>query len=92
LTGRLPKRFVGNLKTAGFVLLAGVGLVLVLLRHGHEYMEWLEEHCNIIFEQALDGWWTDKRSWPPDRSISVFQKWFDCCLYSMVLDLDDQPL
>ena len=57
-----------------------------------EYMEWLEEHCDTIFEEALDGWWTDKRSWPSDRTISVFQEWFDCRLYSMVLDLDDQPL
>jgi len=57
-----------------------------------EFMEWLEEHCDNIFQEALDGWWTDKRSWPPDRGITVFQEWFDCRLYSMVLDLDDEPL
>ena len=57
-----------------------------------EFTEWLEEYCDMIFAEALDGWWTDKRSWPPDRGITVFQKWFDCHLHSMVFDLDDEPL
>jgi hypothetical protein len=57
-----------------------------------EFIEWLEQHCEIIFEEQLGGWWTDERSWPPNRGIIVFQEWFECRLYSMVLDLDDEPL
>jgi hypothetical protein len=52
----------------------------------------LEQHCEIIFEEQLGGWWTDERSWPPNRGIEVFQEWFECRLHSMVLDLDDEPL
>jgi hypothetical protein len=57
-----------------------------------EFAEWLERHCELIFEQQLGGWWTDQRSWPANRGITVFQEWFECRLYSMVLDLHDQPL
>ena len=57
-----------------------------------EFAEWLEQHCEIIFEEQLGGWWTDEQSWPPNRGIEVFQEWFECRLHSMVLDLDDEPL
>ena len=57
-----------------------------------DFAEWLGAHCERIFEEQLDGWWTDERSWPRDRGIKAFQDWFDCQLYSMVLDLDDEAL
>jgi hypothetical protein len=57
-----------------------------------EFSEWLEHHCELIFEEQLNGWWTDKRSWPPNRSIKVFREWFDSHWHSEVLDLDDQLL
>ena len=57
-----------------------------------EFMEWLEEYCDMIFAEALAGWWTDEESWPLDRGITLFQEWFECRLHSMVFDLDDEPL
>ena len=55
-------------------------------------MEWLEAYCEVIFAEALNGWYTDQRTWPPDRDIAVFQEWFECRMHSMVFDLDDEPL
>ena len=57
-----------------------------------DFTEWLHEHCTIIFEEQLGGWWTDERSWPANRGIEVFKEWFDCQRHSMVWDLDDEPL
>ena len=57
-----------------------------------DFEEWLEKHCETIFEEQLGGWWKDERSWPRSRRIEIFREWFDCRLYSMVLDLDDEPL
>jgi hypothetical protein len=57
-----------------------------------EFAERLEQHCDIVFEEQLGGWWRDERSWPPDRGITVFQEWFECHLHSMVFDLDGEPL
>lgn len=57
-----------------------------------EFMEWLEEYCDMIFAEALGGWWTDERSWPDDRDMTAFQKWFDWHLHSMVSDQGDELL
>ena len=57
-----------------------------------DFKEWLEQHCEFIFEEQLGGWWTDEWSWPSRRGIEVFREWFDCHLHSVVFDLDDQPL
>jgi hypothetical protein len=57
-----------------------------------DFMEWLVEYCDTIFAEALDGWWTDTRSWPLDRGITLFQEWFECRLHSMVFDLADEPV
>src|SRR5262249_38260744 len=29
-----------------------------------EFAEWLEQHCEIIFEEQLGGWWTDNHGLP----------------------------
>jgi len=52
----------------------------------------MEQRCEIIFEEQFGGRWRDEQSWPPNRGIEVFQEWFECRLYSMVLDLDDESL
>ena len=57
-----------------------------------EFMEWLEQYCDMIFAEALGGWWTDEKSWPADPGIRSFQEWFECRLHSMVFDLHDEPL
>src|SRR5262247_2602412 len=53
-----------------------------------DFAKWLAQNCELIFEEQLGGWWTDERSWPSNRGIEVFLKWFDCHVHSMVLDLD----
>jgi hypothetical protein len=57
-----------------------------------EFMERLEQYCDITFAEALGGWWTYEGSWPPDRGITLFQEWFECRLHSMVFDLGEGPL
>jgi hypothetical protein len=41
-----------------------------------EFIAWLEESVDLIFEEQLGGWRTDEASWPANRSIEVFKKWF----------------
>ena len=52
----------------------------------------LEQMHPLIFEDQLEGWWTDETSWPKDRSLRSFRVWFECHFYSMVIDLCDDPL
>jgi hypothetical protein len=50
-----------------------------------EFELWLERRFRAVFEEQLVGWWTDESAWPP-RTFALFRRWFDCRLYSLVLD------
>ncbi len=52
----------------------------------------LQELCEEIFEEQLNGWYRVPSSWPQDRSYAVFRQWFDYQHHSVLLDLCDEPL
>ena len=54
--------------------------------------EMLKLFFGIIFEDQLNGWWTEKQDWPKKRDFALFKKWFDVELHSIVHDLVDAPL
>ena len=52
----------------------------------------LEEYHDIIFEQELNGWWTDPSDWPVNRTYSMFKEWFEVIFHSMIEDLEYDAL
>ena len=55
--------------------------------------EVLEEFWPILFEAMLEGWVTDEALWPQNRTLGMFQEWFEIQMCSLVQDLDgDEPL
>ncbi len=55
--------------------------------------EVLEEFWPHLFEALLEGWSTDERTWPQNRTFEVFQDWFEVHMSSIVQDLYlDEPL
>ncbi len=50
--------------------------------------EVLKECWPAIFEALLAGWVTDEALWPKNRTLGMFQKWFEIQMSSMVQDLD----
>ena len=62
------------------------------LEYGFEEEELLEQFYDLIFEEQLNGWCTDKNTWPKNRDLESFKKWFDVEFHSVVLDLVDAPL
>lgn len=40
-----------------------------------------------VFERELFEWHTDESAWPPNRTLRLFQEWFDYELHSVVEDL-----
>ena len=54
--------------------------------------ELVREGYDVMFEQELEGWWTDESAWPKNRGLSVFRAWFDVRHHSMLVDLVDGPL
>lgn len=45
-----------------------------------------------IFCRELNGWYTDKRTWPKDRSWRVFKAWFDIEHFDLIEDVGAGPL
>jgi hypothetical protein len=52
----------------------------------------LRELCEEIFVEQLAGWFNDERTWPRDRSLDVFCRWFDFQHHSVLVDLCDELL
>jgi hypothetical protein len=62
------------------------------LEHGFEEEELTDQFYNLIFEEQLNSWWTEKNEWPEKRDLETFKKWFAVEFHSVVLDLVDAPL
>jgi hypothetical protein len=60
--------------------------------YDNEQEELLADFYDLIFEEQLNGWWTEKSAWPVNRDLATFKKWFDVEFHSAVLDLVDAPL
>ena len=52
----------------------------------------LAKSCARIFEEQLDGWYLAPESWPEDRGIRNFRRWFSYTVHSMIVDVCDDPL
>jgi hypothetical protein len=53
----------------------------------------LAEFYDEIFVQELTAWCTDEKTFPPRRTLPMFEEWFDVEFHSTVLDmLDDEEL
>jgi hypothetical protein len=52
----------------------------------------LEWKCGWIFENQLDGWYRVPSTWPRQRDMDAFERWFEWSSHSMVLDLCDDPI
>jgi hypothetical protein len=47
----------------------------------------LRRCCASIFEEQLEGWHRDMGDWPKQRTIAMFQQWFDAEVVALVFDL-----
>ena len=59
---------------------------LVDVEEQEEFEKWLESNYEIIFEEELNGWYTDPVLWPQDRSLNTFKEWCSFEFHSVVID------
>jgi len=52
----------------------------------------LADSCARMFEEELNGWYQAPETWPDDRSIKTFQRWFTYTVHSMIVDLCERPV
>ncbi len=53
---------------------------------------WLAHHHTELFEDELNGWYTDPMLWPRDRSLKTLQEWCSIELHTVVVDTGKSPL
>ena len=54
--------------------------------------EFLKTCYDILFEEQLEGWWTDEAAWPQPRDLKMFLNWFQVEFHSLVFDVCDEPI
>ena len=54
--------------------------------------EFLKTFYDTLFEEQLEGWWTDETAWPQPRDLKMFLNWFEVEFHSLVFDLCDEPI
>jgi len=55
--------------------------------------EVLEDYWPALFEEMLEGWLRDESAWPQNRTLEMFQDWFEVQMSSVVRDAYlDEPL
>ena len=52
----------------------------------------LARHHTELFEEELNGWYTDPALWPRDQSLKMLRKWCSVELQTVVVDTSESPL
>src|SRR5438552_9170574 len=65
---------------------------LVEVEDEDQLAQWLERNHQELFEEELNGWYTDPALWPRDRSLETLRKWCALELHTVVRDTGTSPL
>ena len=47
---------------------------------------WINANFNTLFENELEGWYTDESFWPKERDLQTFQNWCSVECHSLIFD------
>lgn len=56
-----------------------------------EMLEYVRPFKPSLFELELEGWDTDRSTWPKERTEALFDAWFELRAHSEVYDLAAPP-
>lgn len=51
-----------------------------------QMQSWIKRNFDSIFTDQLNNWYTDEALWPQNRTIKMFNEWFEYSLYTTILD------
>ena len=54
--------------------------------------DWIEANFETLFESELEGWYTDPELWPKDRTLELFDEWFEVEYHSVIVDTVGEPI
>lgn len=47
---------------------------------------WIRRNWAVVFEQELEGWYTEPSLWPQKRTLKLFKEWFDVECHTCLID------
>ena len=47
----------------------------------------IKKYFKKIFEEELEGQWTDEADWPQKRTFRLFEEWFSYAISDLVIEL-----
>lgn len=59
---------------------------------GETVERWIKQNYQVLFEEELEGWYTDPDLWPKKRSLKLFREWFDIECQSVLIDTVGEPM
>ena len=65
---------------------------LVEVEDEEQLEKWLQLNHEMLFEEELNGWYTDPALWPPDRSLKLLREWCSFEMLSLVIDTGGSAL
>ena len=54
--------------------------------------KWVKLNYGTLFENELDGWYTDESLWPKKRTLSLFYEWFEIECHTVIIDTLQTPI
>ena len=48
--------------------------------------DWIRSNHVTLFENELEGWYTDETLWPQKRDYKTFKEWFEVECHSEIID------
>ena len=70
----------------------GSAFLLPELELEEDVQEWIEENAGWLFEFQLSNWTDDESTWPRNRDLPTFRKWFHIDIHSIVVDIGDDDI
>lgn len=65
---------------------------LVEVEDEGELRRWLARNYEEVFEEELNGWYTDPALWPRERSLKMLEEWCSFELHTVVVDLGESAI
>lgn len=53
---------------------------------------WINLNHKTIFENELEGWYTDPSLWPKDLTLKIFKEWFEVECHTILIDTVGEPI
>lgn len=67
-------------------------LLIPVFEYNEEARSYIHENYGEIFEHELASISTNEEDWPEELSLELFLDWFDVEVYSIVIDMGEDPI